>query len=153
MAELTDAPRIASILYDSFVEYESLYTPEAFAATAPTSVEIERRIHEGPVWVAVHDDAVVGTVAAVDKGEALYIRGMAVLPTARGLRIGELLLKQIESFASQRGYRRLVLSTTPFLARAIRLYEHAGFSRSSAGPHELFGTPLFTMVKTLESSN
>lgn len=152
MAEIADAPGIASVLYDSFREYESSYTPEGFAATTPTSAEIEGRLSEGPVWIAVRDDEMVGTVAVVDKGEALYIRGMAVLPSARGLRIGELLLEQIESFAAQHGYGRLVLSTTPFLARAIRLYEHAGFSRSDAGPHDLFGTPLFTMVKLLDSS-
>lgn len=42
-----------------------------------------------------------------------------------------------------------VLSTTPFLARAIRLYEQSGFQPTTEGPSDLFGTPLFTMVKTL----
>jgi hypothetical protein len=41
------------------------------------------------------------------------------------------------------------LSTTPFLAFAIALYERFGFRRSDAGPRELFGTPLFTMTKDL----
>ncbi len=107
---------------------------------------------EGPVWVAVRNDAIVGTASAVPQGEALYIRGMAVLPAARGHKVGELLLKQIESYAAAHGYKSLFLSTTPFLARAIRLYERFGFCRSSDGPHNLFGTPLFTMVKTLEPS-
>jgi hypothetical protein len=43
----------------------------------------------------------------------------------------------------------LFLSTTPFLTHAIVLYEGLGFQRSNEGPHDLFGTPLFTMVKTL----
>ena len=149
LAASDDVSQIASVLYESFIEYKSSYTDEGFAATTPTASQIQSRIEEGPVWVALHDGAIVGTVSAVDMGEALYIRGMAILPTARGQRIGEMLLNQIESFASAHGYRRLVLSTTPFLTRAIRLYEHAGFRRSSEGPHELFGTPLFTMVKTL----
>jgi GNAT superfamily N-acetyltransferase len=105
---------------------------------------------EGPVWTAVQTGTIVGTAAAVPRGEDLYIRGMAILPSARGQRIGELLLEHIESFASVRGYKRLVLSTTPFLTRAIRLYEHFGFRRSPEGPHDLFETPLFTMVKNLE---
>jgi GNAT superfamily N-acetyltransferase len=108
------------------------------------------RIDEGPVWVALRDGAIVGTVSALPKGEALYVRSMAVLPTARGHGIGELLLERVESFALEHGYKRLFLSTTPFLDRAIRLYEHWGFRRSDEGPHDLFGTPLFTMVKTLE---
>ncbi len=34
--------------------------------------------------------------------------------------------------------------------RAIALYERYGFRRTDDGPSALFGTPLFTMVKTLE---
>jgi GNAT superfamily N-acetyltransferase len=106
---------------------------------------------EGPIWVALQGDTIVGAVSVVPEGEAVYIRGMAILPTARGQSIGTLLLQQIEEYASGHGFRRLYLSTTPFLTRAIRLYEHRGFQRSDEGPHDLFGTPLFTMVKTLEA--
>jgi GNAT superfamily N-acetyltransferase len=74
---------------------------------------------------------------------------MAVVPAARAHRIGESLLRQVESFAAEHGYARLVLSTTPFLNSAIRLYQHFGFRRNEAEPHDLFGTPLFTMEKIL----
>ena len=104
---------------------------------------------EGPVWVALLGGSLAGTVAAVDRGEDLYVRGMAVLPLARGRQIGELLLREIEEYARARGYRRLTLSTTPFLHRAIRLYERFGFRRSDEGARDLFGTPLFSMVKSL----
>ena len=104
---------------------------------------------EGPVWVAVRDRRVVGTVAAVPRGPELYVRSMAVVPSARGQRAGESLLKRVEEFASAHGYERLTLTTTPFLSRAIRLYERAGFRPSGRGPLKLFGTPLFEMVKDL----
>lgn len=145
-----DALSIAAVLYESFIGYRPLYTPEGFAATTPASAEVRKRLEEGPVWVALERDAVVGTVSVVPKGDSLYVRGMAIVPAARGRRIGELLLREAEVFASERGFRRLFLSTTPFLDRAIRLYEHYGFQRSSEGPSDLFGTPLFTMEKTLE---
>ena len=74
---------------------------------------------------------------------------MAVLPTARGQRIGELLLVHVEQFAVSKGFRRLFLSTTPFLDRALRLYEKFGFRRTDEGPNDLFGTPLFTMEKAI----
>ena len=147
-----EAEAIAAVLHESFAEYERLYTPEAFAATAPSSDRILSRMSEGPAWVAVRDDGlIVGTGAAVGKGESLYIRGMAVLPAARGRGVGEALLRHIEGFAAAQGYRRLILSTTPFLDRAIRLYERFGFRRGDEGPHDLFGTPLFSMVKELNS--
>ena len=145
-----DASAIATVLYDSFVAYKSSYTPEAFAATTPTADQIEVRMSEGPVWVVVRDEKIVGTVAVVPRGASLYIRGMAVVPSARGQKIGELLLTHIESFATARNFKRLYLSTTPFLSSAIRLYEHFGFQRNGEGPHDLLGTPILTMEKRLE---
>lgn len=147
VARQSDADRIASVLAESFAEYEPLYTPGGYAATTPSGEQISARWHEGPVWVATCRGAVVGTVSAVPRGEELYVRSMAVLPVARGRGVGELLLKHVEEFARERGHRRLTLSTTPFLSRAIRLYEGAGFRRT--GPRDLFGTPLFEMVKEL----
>jgi len=145
-----DAASIAAVLSESFAEYKSSYTPKAFAATTPTPEEIQKRVEEGPIWVAFSDDMIVGTVSSISEGEALYIRSMAVLPSARGQHIGELLLEQIERFASGQGCRRLILSTTPFLTRAISLYQRFGFRRTNDGPHDLFGTPLFTMAKNLK---
>jgi GNAT superfamily N-acetyltransferase len=79
----------------------------------------------------------------------LYIRGMAVQPSARGLHLGELLLTCIEHFAFGQGFERMFLSTTPFLNHAIRLYEGFGFKRTGEGPYDLHGPPLFTMQKLL----
>jgi ribosomal protein S18 acetylase RimI-like enzyme len=151
MAVPEDASQIASALYRSFLEYESAYTAEAFAATISTPEKIRERMNEGPIWVALQDETIVGTVSVVRKGEALYIRGMAVDPIARGGGIGRELLRHVEEFAVSNWCSRLFLSTTPFLARAIQLYEGYGFRRNDEGPHDLSGTPLFTMVKILKS--
>ena len=152
-ATLNDLPTIASLMHEAFVEYKSAYTDEAFAATTPTSHELVQRIAEGPIWVAVDDDALLGTVSVVARAEEVYIRGMAVGPQARGRQLGKLLLKTVEDFALAHGHKRLVLSTTPFLTRAIRLYERSGFRRTADAPHDLFGTPLFTMVKVILDDN
>ena len=148
----SDAAAIASVLQDSFAEYKPLYTDRAFAATTPTIGETCQRLSEGPAWVALKNETIVGTASAVQNDHALYIRGMAILPVERGQRIGEMLLHEIERFAHARSCERLLLSTTPFLARAIRLYERVGFRIVSEGPRDLFGTSLFTMAKNLEPS-
>lgn len=148
-----DAAAIASVLCESFAEYRSLYTPEGFAATTPASRQVRRRIEEGPVWVALYNGTIAGTVSVLDRGrEGLYVRGMAVLTAARGKGIGRRLLEHVEAFARAQKYERLFLSTTPFLHAAIRLYEQFGFRPAGEGPHDLFGTPLFTMVKSLGPS-
>ena len=145
-----DAAKISAVLDESFREYRALYTDEGFAATALPLEGVRRRMQEGPMWIALLNREVVGTGSAIKKTGGIYIRGMAVLPASRGHRIGEMLLGKIESYALREGVRRLFLSTTPFLDRAIRLYERCGFRRIGEGPSDLFGTPLFTMEKILK---
>jgi GNAT superfamily N-acetyltransferase len=152
IATQEDIPIIAAILRESFVAYEPLYTPGGYAATTPTADQITARFHEGPVWVALLNNDIVGTVAAAPRPAGLYVRSMAVVPAARGHNIGTLLLEEIERYARANNHTRLYLSTTPYLDRAIRLYERFGFRRTNDGPHDLFGTPLFTMGKLLNQS-
>jgi predicted amidohydrolase/GNAT superfamily N-acetyltransferase len=149
VADPVEAEAIAALLYASFLSYQQRYTDAAFAATTPAPPHVVARMSEGPVWIAVQDGKMLGTVSAVARGSSLYVRGMAVLPEARGWRIAAQLLRQVEAFASTSGFERLCLSTTPFLAEAIRLYERSGFERSDEGPHDLCGTPLFTMQKAV----
>ena len=151
LAQDLDAADISSLLHESFAEYEPLYNPESFAATAIPSEQVSNRIVEGPIWVAVSRERIVGTVSAIPKGDSLYIRGMGVLPDARGQRIGERLLTTVEEFAATGRFGRMLLSTTPFLNRAIRLYENFGFQRTNEGSNDLWGTPLFSMEKVLSN--
>ena len=150
LSESSEAEHIAAVLRESFAEYEALYTPQGFAATTPNTEQVLSRFKEGPVWVAVVGGQIVGTVSAVLHADHLYIRGMAVLPMARGKRAGNLLLEEIERFAAVSNRNCLVLNTTPFLFSAIRLYQRHGFRRTGEGVQDLFGTPLFTMQKLLE---
>jgi ribosomal protein S18 acetylase RimI-like enzyme len=85
----------------------------------------------------------------VRKGPDLYLRSMAVHPRVRRGHIGRRLLEIAEDFARQQGCSDLVLSTTPFLDRAIALYDRYGFRRTTEPPNDLLGTPLFTMRKRL----
>jgi GNAT superfamily N-acetyltransferase len=144
-----DARAIAKVLHESFMEFKALYTDGGFAATTPDAEQVLTRMQEGPVWVELRGGVVMGTVAAVVQDESVYVRGMAVLPAARGSGSGARLLRQVENWANREMYTRLFLSTTPFLSSAIRLYEGFGFRRTDDGLHDLFGTPLFTMEKIL----
>jgi GNAT superfamily N-acetyltransferase len=149
-ATTEDAVVVSNVLYQSFVEFEPLYSPQGFAATTPSAEKILMRMKEGPVWIVISGREILGSVAAVDKGTSLYIRGMAVLPSARGSGIGSLLLQHVQCWAAERSYTRVLLTTTPFLHAAIQLYEKHGFLRVESEPQDLFGTPLFTMEKNLQ---
>jgi putative acetyltransferase len=145
-----DATSIAAVLLQSFLEYQADYTAGGFAATTPDTEEVRSRMTEGPTWLAVRDSVIVGTVSVAPSGERLYVRSMAVVPSARGQSVGIKLLRHIEDFAAANNYRRLSLSTTPFLSRAIKLYQKMGFAFSDERIEDLHGTPLLRMEKELD---
>jgi GNAT superfamily N-acetyltransferase len=147
-AKQRDAAAIELLIRESFREHEPAYTPEAFDIATPGKHEIENRIKEWAVWVAVRANVIVGTVSAHSEGPALHIRSMAVHPSMRGQGIGKLLLERIEDFACANSYRRLLLNTTPFMDRAIRLYERFGFAFTGT-EQNWFGTRLRSMTKQL----
>ena len=149
LARIDEASVVASILSESFAEYMSLYTREGMSATTPSVDKVVTRMQEGPVWVATVGNRVLCTVSAVPKDDGLYVRGMAVLPRARGHAVGSRLLDQIIKYARENHHKRLYLSTTPFLTHAIRLYERYGFKRIAEQPADYFGTPIFRMEMIL----
>jgi len=148
LARPSDAGAIAATLRAAFAAFEGLYTPPAFAATTPTPEQVSDRFPDGPIWVAEGNGQVRGTVSVVPRPGELYIRSMAVHPATRGQGVGARLLRAVEEFAAPQSYRRLVLTTTPFLLPAIRLYEQAGF-RFTGELGDLFGTRLLWMAKDL----
>lgn len=100
--------------------------------------------------MAENEHGIVGTVAAVWAADSVMVRGMAVDPKARALRIGKALLQVAEDFAREQPFDYMSLYTTAFLLRAIRLYQSSGFefTGETASPH---GTELLRMVKILGS--
>jgi len=151
-ATKTESEEIARVLRAAFADVERLYIPAAFDATTPGVEAIRERFAEGPSWVALDGGHIVGTVGAVQRKAGLYVRSMAVLPEARGRGVARALMAELERFARGTRAPRMYLSTTPFLYSAIRLYESIGFRRTNDPPHDLFGTPLFTMAKELRRS-
>lgn len=152
LATRGDAAEVARVLREAFADFERLYTRAAFAATTPPAETIGQRVAEGPTWVALRGDRVVGTVSAIRREDGVYVRSTAVAPDGRGRGVARELMGQVELFARSAGATRIYLSTTPMLFDAIRLYESLGFRRTGEPPHDLHGTPLFTMAKALGAS-
>ncbi len=99
-----DAQAIAEVLQKSFIEFKALYTEGGFAATVIRAEQVLIRMWEGPVWIALCDGVAAGTVAAVIRGDSVYIRGMAVVAAARGSGAGAKLLKCVEDWAHGEGH-------------------------------------------------
>ncbi len=148
-AILEDAPVITQILSAAFKEFKTNYTPGAFAATVVSTEKARERINKGVVWIASLKNNPIGTVSGQILNHTFYIKGMGVLPEARGMKIGYQLLRTIEAYARKNNCRELLLNTTPYLKQAIRLYERFGFEIINEPPYDLFQTPLYNMKKQL----
>jgi putative acetyltransferase len=149
-AENGESEAIAEVLRKAFAPFEHFYTPEAYAATTVSADEINRRFAEGPLWVALENGETVGTASVMPKGDQLYLRSMAILPSSQGRGIGQELLDAVEGYARQMEFAGILLYTTPFLAGAIRLYEQNGFERAGDDrSDDFFGTYWFPMEKKL----
>jgi ribosomal protein S18 acetylase RimI-like enzyme len=73
-------------------------------------------------------DNVIGMVAYHrHNSERCEMKRLYVKPQARGMHVGELLVKEIIEHAKQSGYKEMVLDTIVPLKAAIGLYKKNGF--------------------------
>src|SRR5262249_51849726 len=149
-AEPDDAPAIGAVLAAAFAEHREQYTTAAaYAATVPDPATLAARFGEGPMWVAVRAEQVVGTISAVPDGATLHLRSLGVAPPARRAGVGDMLITRATEWAFPTGFDRLSLDTTPFLLAAQRLYSRHGFRVADQPAQDLHGTPLITMTQDL----
>ena len=123
-----DETTVSRLLLEAFEPYRHEYTPGGFADTTASADVIRQRFEIGRVWLAFDGGEAVGTVTALpDEGGGVYIRSMAVKPSAQGRGVGQKLLETIEEDARARGEKRLHLYTTFVLPAAQPLYQKNGF--------------------------
>ncbi|MBC9725178.1 helix-turn-helix domain-containing GNAT family N-acetyltransferase [Streptomyces sp. TRM68367] len=100
--------------------------------------------HLERVWIAELDGRPVGCVMCVrDEAPATArLRLLLVEPDARGLGIGDRLVRAVIDFARGVGYRDLVLWTNDVLTAARHIYQRHGFVLVGEKPHRSFGKDL-----------
>lgn len=83
----------------------------------------------GELIAAVDNDRVIGMVAYRRlTDERCEMKRLYVDPAARGLHLGDKLVKEIISYAAAAGYSEMVLDTIEPLRAAVGLYKKNGFS-------------------------
>lgn len=93
-------------------------------------------------WVAERAGVMAGSVFVVDAGEGVaQLRLLYVEPWARGLGIGQELVRRCVEFARAAGYRELMLWTHSVLLSARRIYAAAGMRITETEMHDAFGAP------------
>jgi DNA-binding MarR family transcriptional regulator/GNAT superfamily N-acetyltransferase len=105
------------------------------------------------LWIAERNGKILGSVFVIPKdgsSEIAKLRMLYVEPDARGLGIGTLLVKQVVSFAREKGYKRIWLWTQENLASARKIYAAQGFEMIGSEPHQSFGKELISEYWQLE---
>ena len=82
-------------------------------------------------WVAVEKGVVVGTVAVEPKQgkkDAAELRRMSVAASHRRRGVSKLLYRELHKFAVDKGFERIVLSTSSLQQAAVKIYDKFGFT-------------------------
>jgi DNA-binding MarR family transcriptional regulator/GNAT superfamily N-acetyltransferase len=96
-------------------------------------------------WIAEIDGQNVGHIFLVkhpEEPDTAKLRLLFVEPSARGMGLGDALVKECVRFARSAGYKKVVLWTQSILVGAHRIYERAGFRLVGEASHRSFGKDL-----------
>ena len=124
---------------------------EALVARIVADYAAEHNPAREAAWIAELDGLRAGCVFCVAADQTTAkLRILLALPAARGLGIGNALVRTCIDFARRAGYARLELWTNDVLVAARRTYLANGFRLISEEPHHSYGADLVGQTYELE---
>lgn len=143
-----EPPRQPEVL--RLMEMSNAYMASLYPAESNHMVDIDAL--EKPTvsfFVARHDGAIVGCCALVEAGDGTAeIKRMFVDPSARGLRIGQMMMDALIARGQGLGLSAIRLETGISQPEAIGLYRKAGFAEIEPfEPYKLDPLSMFMELK------
>lgn len=142
--------RHGEIYYQEFgwnMEFEFLVGEIAVGFASKHDPEKER------AWIAEARGIRLGCVFLVrETNDVAKLRILLVDPAARGLGLGNWLVKECIQAARKAGYKKLTLWTNSVLHSARKIYLSEGFRLVSEEPHHSFGKDLIGQYWELDLS-
>ncbi|WP_028048297.1 GNAT family N-acetyltransferase [Cellulomonas sp. URHD0024] len=116
----------AEFVAEMTVRYAELLAQHADLEDGPPDIDPATILH---TVVADVDGAPAGHAALQDVGHDWEVKRVYTRPDARRRGVSQALLASLETYARERGRRRLVLGTGPLQTEAIALYTREGWTR------------------------
>jgi len=100
-------------------------------------------------WIAEQNEKILGSIFLVKQSDSVAkLRMFYIEPEARGMGLGNRLVKDCVEFAKELGYQKIILETASMLLTARHLYQKAGFQLIHEEPRHSFGHDI--VVETWE---
>ena len=127
-----DRTEAANVVKAVLEEYGLGWEVDCSGCSDQDAVEVEKYYQQtgGEFWVVERDSGIVGTGGyhPIERGQqAVEIRKMYLLPSARGYGLGQWLLTQLEQAAARKCFAEVWVETATVLKEAVRLYEKNGY--------------------------
>lgn len=129
--EPADNPALAIIIRNTLAEFGANH-PGTVYYDSTTDALYELFQTPGSIYyVALMNDRLLGGAGifpsnGLPEGTCELVK-MYLLPEARGLGLGKLLIEKALAYAREAGYHQVYLETMPELGKAVRVYEKFGF--------------------------
>ncbi len=137
-----DCAAVLEVMRAAFATYETWLNPPS-GSRNETVASLEKRLEQGPCFVAEVDGAVVGCVFCERHDNELYFGRLSVSPAWQGAGIGGRLLAAVENFARQEKVERLTLGVRIVLTDNVHFFKRQGFVIYGEGTHEGFDAPTY----------
>ncbi len=139
-----------SVLYQQ--EYGWDWTYEGLAARILGDFVSEYDATREDGWVAEFRGEIVGSIFLMksDDARVAKLRLLYVEPSARGLGVGSLLVRNCVQRARALSYSKLTLWTNDVLVSARKIYQAVGFVLSEEKKHDAFGKSLVSQTWVLD---
>lgn len=126
-ATVDDAPAVFSILQTAFIEYGRITGQSKLEALFETIEDIRKEIETKTVYIAVIDNAIVGTVRLDINGYQAYLSRFAVDRNNRNIGIGKSLMNIVDKYLEEKKVRKVTLHTASKHSILMRFYYGRGF--------------------------
>jgi putative acetyltransferase len=108
----------------------------------------------GQIFVALHDDYVIGTCAVIPHGVGeVELAKLTVAPEFQGQGIARRLVEHCITYAGEQAARRVMLVSNSQLQAALRLYESLGFRYCPVPEVRKYQVADVCMVLSLDSAD